>query len=126
MAEYKEVWPNPNDPTVTGYQQTTTGKCIPLDPGNADYQNYLQWEAGGGVADPAYTQAEIDAFNLEVTQAGRRQQLRNALIDQFKMILALFQVGKAKGIWVNDDFDADLRAKAAQWIAIIADYEADS
>jgi len=125
MADYRENWDNTTDRTVVGYTHTATGKVIPIDPANSDYQAFLQWQAGGGVADPSFTQPEIDAIDLDARQNARIANLRDALIYQFKMILALFQVGKDKGIWVNTDFDADLRQKAAEWIQLIADYEAE-
>jgi hypothetical protein len=123
MADYKEVWQAPDDSTIIGYIFNATGAYIPLDPANKDYQEYLTWAAGGGVADPAYTTPEIDAAALEDRQTGRIGSLKDALIWQFKMILELFQVGKDKGLWVNTDFDSEVRAKAAEWIQTIADYE---
>jgi hypothetical protein len=125
MAQYKEVWTSRTDPTVTGHIETATGKLIPIDPGNADYQAVLAWLGGGGVADPAYTTAEIDELDRLERQSARLDSLKTALIYQFKMILALFQVGKDKGLWTNTDFDLELRQKAADWIQLIADYEAD-
>jgi hypothetical protein len=123
MADYKEIWTAPDDPTVKGYFNNLAAAVIPLDPANKDYQDFLAWQAEGGIADPAYTTAEIDAAALAGRQAARIGNLKEALIYQFKMILALFQVGKDKGIWINTDFDADLRAKAAEWIQLINDYE---
>lgn len=67
-------------------------------------------------------QAIIDK---RVRQIQRLEKLSSAMIDEFKMILALFQVGKEKGIWQNSDFPAELRTKAANWIQTIADYEAE-
>ena len=29
------------------------GACIPFDPANTDYQEYLKWVANGGVPEPA-------------------------------------------------------------------------
>lgn len=51
---------------------------------------------------------------------GLVRDLRQALKWQFKMILELFEVGKTNGVWVNTDFDADIRAKAADWKTKIA------
>jgi hypothetical protein len=41
--------------------------------------------------------------------------LTKANVWQFRMLLELFEVGKTKGLWVNTDFDATLRQKAADW-----------
>lgn len=126
MADYKEVWKNPTDPTIIGYQKTGTGLFLMLNCGGPDWQDFLNWQAGGGVADPAFTQAEIDEWSLNGRQMDRLGTLRQATIDQFKMILAIFQVGKDKGVWVNADFDVELRQKAADWIQLINDYESEA
>src|SRR4030067_2204499 len=62
MAKYKQLWKNYNDLTLIGYQDNEVKKIIPLDPGNLDYQNVLKWMADGNTPDPAFTPAEIAAF----------------------------------------------------------------
>ena len=37
-------------------QRTTDNACIPFDPDNTDYQEYLKWVSEGNVAQPADTQ----------------------------------------------------------------------
>lgn len=59
MADYKEVWSSPEDSTVIGYIYNPTGTYFPADEVNPDYRAFLQWQAGGGVADPCYTAEEI-------------------------------------------------------------------
>lgn len=51
MAKYKLV----NDPNTntTGCIKNEEGAAIPLDPSNADYQEYLKWVEEGNTADPA-------------------------------------------------------------------------
>tara|TARA_R100000388_G_scaffold84600_1_gene63653 strand:- start:43 stop:213 length:171 start_codon:yes stop_codon:yes gene_type:complete len=39
--------------TVTKTNDSTKTVCIPLDPNNTDYQEYLEWVAEGNTADPA-------------------------------------------------------------------------
>lgn len=39
--------PITGDPDTTVVQRIEDGACIPLDEGNADYQQYLAWVADG-------------------------------------------------------------------------------
>lgn len=70
MAKYKETWSNPLVQEVVGYLDTETGQNIPNAPGNKDYQVVQEWLSAGGVPDPAYTQAEIDAYTAEQEKSG--------------------------------------------------------
>lgn len=84
--------------------------------------------------DYSYNETE-DAFEITETQqlvidkrkrqADRLQILSEALKDEFKMILELFEVGKSKGIWTNSDFPQAMRDKAVLWKQTIDDYEAE-
>jgi len=56
---------------------------------------------------------KIDKINL----------LKAAIVDQFKFIIEIFEVGKAKGLWVNADFDPVLLQKGAEWKQLINDIE---
>jgi hypothetical protein len=58
-------------------------------------------------------------------QSQRLGTLGLAIKDEFKLIIALFEVGKAQGVWTNADFDEEIRTKAAEWKQIIEDYEAE-
>lgn len=65
MARYKERWPNPLQQMIIGYLDTDTGKNIPIADANPFYQEFLQWQAEGGTADPAYTAEEIAAYEAQ-------------------------------------------------------------
>jgi hypothetical protein len=41
--------------------------------------------------------------------------LREVVAWQFRMILELFEVGRANGMWINTDFSEEIRAKAIEW-----------
>lgn len=44
---------NDNRGNPEGIQRTTDGACIPFDPDNTDYQEYLKWVAEGNTPEPA-------------------------------------------------------------------------
>lgn len=74
------------------------------------------------------TQADIDEIALlafGIRKTARIELIQAALIDAVKGIVALFQVGRDKGIWLATDFDSDLRDRFADWIALINEHESD-
>lgn len=74
----------------------------------------------------AFANAETSQTDYESRQNARIANLKGALINQFKMILALFQVGRDNGVWTVSDFDSELVTIAQQWIALIDEYENDA
>ena len=90
------------------------------------WAKYEDWKALGNTPDPQYTTEEQAQIDYDARQDARIQNLKGALVNQFKMILELFQVGRDKGLWVVADFDPALVTIAQQWIDLIADYENDS
>ena len=107
MARYKT--------TETGVYDRDTGTYIPADNSNLDYLAYLDWVAEGNTADPEFTQAELDAQAIVAEVAQLKIDLQKAMVWQFRLILALFQVGQDKAVWAASDFDQELRDKAAAW-----------
>ena len=54
MIMYKQCKPNPqNNLPATSVLRTADGACIPFDPDNRDYQQYLAWVALGNTPLPA-------------------------------------------------------------------------
>lgn len=90
------------------------------------WQDYEDWKALGNTPDPQYTTEEQAQIDYEARQNARTDNLKAALVNQFKMILELFQVGRDKGLWVVADFDPALVTLAQEWKDLIDDYEADA
>lgn len=68
------------------------------------------------------TATEIEEREREYRQSARIKKLQSAVIDQFDMILALFQTGRDNGVWVAGDFPADLRDKVVEWRDLIGQF----
>ena len=125
MADYRL---NSDDESL-GVFHKPTGRVIPASPDNRHWLEYLEWKAAdpiNNIPDPVFTPAEQAQFDYEQRQRNRIKILKNALVNQFKMILDIFQVGRDKGVWTVSDFDPSLVTVAQQWITLIDEYENDS
>jgi hypothetical protein len=50
---YKQTKPPFNQTEPNCVIRTTDSTCIPFDPANTDYQNFLKWCAEGNTPEPA-------------------------------------------------------------------------
>jgi hypothetical protein len=50
---YKQTIPMFGQTEPSSVIRTTDGACIPFDPNNTDYQEYLKWVAEGNTPEPA-------------------------------------------------------------------------
>jgi len=92
------------------------GGHIPANEDNADWQKYLKWLDEGNTPDPEFTPEELDALLRANEIDGLKADLRAALVWQFRMISAIWEIGKSKGLWSNTDVvDATLKQKYAAW-----------
>lgn len=99
--------------------------AIPVDPENRDYKEYLEWVAGGNtVVGPKPSVDHIlveDNWVLSTTMVDAREKaealanIKNRDIQLFKMILAIWDVLKDKGLVANTDLPVELRTEAANW-----------
>jgi hypothetical protein len=107
----------------TGVYDTETNSYIPSAAENADWREYLQWVDDGNTPDPQYTPQEILDNELRDRQKQRLETLLSATIDQFDLIIALFQMGVTKGIWTANDFPQEIRDNAVYWKSLVDDYK---
>ena len=99
----------------SGVLDTETGACIPPTTDNRHWRAYQKWLADGNTPDPEYTQPELDEQAIQAEVIDLRLDMKKADVWLFRMLLEMFDVGVAKGLWAASDFDPVLRMKAAAW-----------
>ena len=99
-----------------GVQDTETGAFIPVDADNRHWRMYQDWLAAGNSPDPEFTPEEIAAQAILDEVSALHGELKNTLHWLFRMILEVWDVGAAKGLWTGADItDDDLKTKVAEW-----------
>lgn len=95
---------------------TETMSVIPADPANRQFQEFSVWVEEGGTPDPEFTpEQEAEQARLDEVR-GLQRDLKITLHWLFRMILEVWEVGIAKGLWTNADItDTELKQKAADW-----------
>ena len=113
MISYRLL--NDEDGNLVAVERTDGRGSKVIGVNHRQWQEYLEWVEDGNTADPMHTiQEEADiAISNEIGEL--RGDLKKVIASQFEMMLAMFEVGKANGAWVNTDFDQALRQKAATW-----------
>ena len=106
-----------------GVYNSLTNSFIPSAEGNSDWIEYLEWVDLGNTPDPQYTPQEILDNELRDRQQQRLKTLMQATIDQFDLIIAIFQMGVTKGIWTANDFPQEIRDNAVYWKSLVDDYK---
>jgi hypothetical protein len=101
-----------------GVQRMSDMAFIPENTDNRDWRAYLEWLDMGNTPDPEFTPEEILANAKLAEILELKKDLKNTLQWLFRMILEVWDVGKAKSLWDNTDItDEELKLKAAAWKA---------
>jgi hypothetical protein len=107
MAKYKL--------SGNGVKDNETGACIPNSNANRHWKEYQEWVAEGNTPDPEFTQEELDSMEIQGEIQDLRFDMKKADVWLFRMLLEMFEVGKAKGLWDNADFSTEIKQRAADW-----------
>jgi hypothetical protein len=93
------------------------GACIPECEDNRDWRGYLEWLAEGNTPEPQYTAQELIDNAQQEEIADLKQDLRKAMVWQFRLMTELFKLLKQGTAITNADVDPDILAKAQEWVA---------
>jgi hypothetical protein len=89
---------------------------FPLVDGNVEYEAYKEWLSLGNVPEPFQTPGEVANEQKIQEISDLKQDLRQTDHWLFRMILEVWAVGVAKGLWsITDITDQELRAKVQGW-----------
>jgi hypothetical protein len=99
----------------SGVYDTEKHRSIPNSMDNRHWREYQEWLADGNTPDPEFTQAELDFNALQAEVADLKGDLARNQVWLFRMIVAIFQVGRDNQCWIGNDFDQEIEDKAVAW-----------
>ena len=94
-----------------GVYNRETGSVIPEYIGNREWRQFLEWTEEGNTPEPAYTAEELVEKERQDSIINFKSSIKKKDIILFRMLLELYRVGVAKGLWDSSDFPADLSIK---------------
>ena len=109
MADYKLNGPDESN----GVIRNADGANIPNTVKNKDWKEYEKWRDAGGVPDPQYTQAEIDAMDLDQQKAALQQQINAATGEILRFSDWMYDVLRANNTIKDTDETANAVGIAA-------------
>jgi hypothetical protein len=72
--------------------------------------------AQGNTPDPQYTTEELEKMTLDNEVSQLKQDLKNAMVWQFRMIVEIWKVLKMHTPAANSEIDPEVFVKATEWM----------
>lgn len=87
-------------------KRLSDGAIVTLGQDTKAFRDYQKWESEGNMPEPKFTPKEI----IENEKQSAKEQLLDDLRDTdktlLKLIVVMYQVGVANGLWKKSDFEA--------------------